>query len=144
MNPVLSGQITGICPLNTGCAVLDQLMAALAAENDATGLDQALDLRLALAEDESTAILDLYFRLRNTLGDRHYLACYRLRRWLEGQFVALVSPSRREAGQAVGLRLDAADFAALRRHCLACAGLTADSWEVRVRYLPQAGARQIG
>lgn len=110
---------TAACPLNTGCAVLDQLMAALAAEGDFEGLDAALDLRLALATDETEAILGQYFQLRGRVGERHYLACYRLRRWLEGQYSALVTLSRMSPACEVALHLDAVSLQAVCARCLA-------------------------
>jgi len=132
---------TGIgCPLNHGTAVVDQLLAAItrdhADESFEAALDAALDLRLLLAaEADADTILTAFFRLRRIAEERHYLACFRLRRWLETQFCALVQFNRCQPPRTLPLILDLASCADLRARC-AC--LAADdvhnlSW-VRVRF----------
>lgn len=104
------------CPLNAELAVLDQLLAALAAPGEETGLDLALDLRWELMQRvEAESVLAIFFRLQAVVGDRHYLACYRLRRALETTLRAAVRCNRREPAQIVTLRLDVAHIPALRR-----------------------------
>jgi len=112
------------CPLNHGVFVLDQLLAALSENRDAAGLDVALDLRLALAgKAEPAVVLALFFRLRATVEESHYLACYRLRRWLDGHYVAHVQLDRSRPATAVTLQLaPAASLPALREQCIASAG----------------------
>lgn len=115
------------CPLNHGLAVLDQLLATLTGEPaDAAALDLALDLRWQLSQPHAPeSVLREFFRLRATVEDRHYLACYRLRRWLETQFVAEVSFARTQPARRLGLHLAVANLHELRAQCVARA--TADS-----------------
>ena len=116
--------IAADCPLNHGVFVLDQLLAALSENRDAAGLDAALDLRLALAgKAEPAIVLALFFRLRATVEESHYLACYRLRRWLDAHYVAHVQLDRSRPAKAVALQLaPAASLPALREQCIASAG----------------------
>jgi hypothetical protein len=112
----------GLCPLNHGVAVLDQMMAALLKEGDSASLDAALDLRCLLAgSSDATAIVREFYRLRAQIEEHHYLACYRLRRWLEANLIAWVAPDRHLAPVRTGLRLDCANFDALRERCAALA-----------------------
>lgn len=134
------------CPLNHGTAIVDQLLAAItrdrADEAFESSLDAALDLRLLLdAEADVDSILTAFFRLRRLAGERHYLACFRLRRWLETQFCALVYFNRHEPPRTVPLTLDLHHCADLRTRC---AGLAADNicdpfW-VRVRFARSTAA----
>ena len=127
------------CPLNHGTAVVDQLLAAItrdrADESFEAALDAALDLRLLLAGDaDPDTILAAFFRLRHIAEERHYLACFRLRRWLEAQFCALVYFNRCEPPRTLPLILDLASCADLRARC-AC--LAADD----VRHVPWVRVR---
>ncbi len=135
---IATSPATLACPLNDGLAVLDQLLAGLTEEVDAPALDIALDLRWELSQPHAPeTILREFFRLRAAIEERHYLACYRLRRWFESQFIARVSFDRTQPEQRVGLRLDVTDMQALITHCLACAGAnrtTSARWS-RVRFL---------
>ncbi len=124
------------CPLNDGLAVLDQLLAALTRDDEPAAFDAALDLRWQLQERTSAdAALRDFFRLRALVEERHYLACYRLRRWLETQLVARVSPDRHQPAQLIGVRLDASDYSALCAQCLnlAAAEVQFTPW-ARVRF----------
>lgn len=128
------------CPLNHGLAVLDQLLATLTGEPaDAAALDLALDLRWQLSQPHSPeSVLREFFRLRATVEDRHYLACYRLRRWLETQFVAEVSFARTQPACRLGLRLDVASLDALGVQCVVRAAAdssAAPAWS-RVCFVP--------
>ncbi|MCC6414434.1 MAG: hypothetical protein IT582_00780 [Opitutaceae bacterium] len=111
------------CPLNDGVAVLDQLMAGLSLANEQQALDLALDLRGALQSANSAeAALELFFALRNTVEERHYLPCYRLRRWLQSRVRAFVRLDRQQSPSPAAVSLDQADIPALRDYCLATLG----------------------
>ena len=110
------------CPLNHGVAALDQLLASLRGDDDSEAFDTALDLRSLLSNaTDATAIIREFYRLRSLVEERHYLACYRLRRWLEGQLIAWVSPQRHHAERATAVRLDAMCFDHLTDRCIASA-----------------------
>jgi hypothetical protein len=107
------------CPLNHGLTVVDQLLAALTCDDEPAAFDTALDLRWQLQQPTNAdAVLRDFFRLRALVEERHYLACYRLRRWLNAQLVARVVPDRHQPAQIVGVRLDASDYASLCAQCL--------------------------
>lgn len=123
------------CPLNHGLAVLDQLLAALTGPDDAPARDIALDLRWQLMQPHSPeVVIREFFRLRAAAEEQHYLSCYRLRRWLESQFVAHVSFDRTQPAHRITLRLDLDDFAELCSHCVACAADGAAVTWSRVRF----------
>lgn len=131
------------CPLNSGVAVTDQLLAAITRDHRAddfeSALDAALDLRLLLAaEADAESILKAFFRLRRVAEDRHYLACFRLRRWLESNFFARVFLDRSQPPACVPLRLDVCDCTALRTRCTlaAVSGHALPNW-VRVHFVAQ-------
>lgn len=108
------------CPLNDGLAVLDQLMAGLSLAQESRALDLALDLRHALrSAAPAEMVIALFFSLRDTIEERHYLPCYRLRRWLQGQIQAWVRVDRQQPPVAAAVTLDQADLNALRDFCLA-------------------------
>jgi hypothetical protein len=100
-------------------AVLDQILAALTPEDAASVYDTALDLRSWLRRaDDAGAVVGDFIELRALIGNRHYLACYRLRRWLESHIVAHVTLDRRDAPRVVSVRLDAPNLAMLRARCV--------------------------
>lgn len=115
------------CPLNHGVAVVDQLLAAITGspEFDANALDVALDFRLLLANStDAEEILQAFFRVRAAVEDHHYLACFRLRRWIEAQFAALVRADRTQPFREVPVRLTANSY---RELCARCAFDAADN-----------------
>lgn len=113
------------CPLNDGLAVLDQLMAGLSLAQESRALDLALDLRHALrSAAPAEAVIALFFKLRDTIEERHYLPCYRLRRWLQGRVKAWVRLDRQQPPIAAAVTLDQADLNALRDFCLATTAVT--------------------
>ncbi len=128
------------CPLNHGTAVVDQLLAAItrdrADESFEIALDAALDFRLLLAtETDPETLLSAFLRLRHIAEERHYLACFRLRRWLETQFCALVYLDRCQPPLTLPLTLDLANCTQLRTRCacLAADDLRNLPW-IRVRF----------
>jgi hypothetical protein len=88
--------------------VIDELLSTPGA---ATGeeTDRLLDLRWKLRQrSEAEAALRLFCELRLSMERRHYLAFFRIRRWLENHLQAAV-------------RMDHYCVEAIRRMCL-CAG----------------------
>ena len=139
--PVRSSRLE--CPLNSGMAVTDQLLAAITRDHSSddfeVALDAALDLRLLLAANaDAETLLAAFFRLRRIAEDRHYLACFRLRRWLESNFSARVFFDRSQPPTCVPLRLDVCDCTALRTRCILAAlqGEMIPAW-VHVRFAAQ-------
>ena len=110
------------CFLNDGCRIVDQLLAGMDASRDGAAFDAALDLRWLLAtSDDADQLLETFFRLRDLVEETHYLACYRLRRWLESRIVARVWPDRHRPAVEVPVRLSGTGIEAVRRRCLAMA-----------------------
>ena len=73
--------IAALCPFHDGAATLDLLLAELD-PRDVELFDAALDLRSLFATDgDVTASRAQLARLGTLLGERHYLAFYRVRCW---------------------------------------------------------------
>jgi hypothetical protein len=97
------------CPFHDGAATLDGLMAEAAGERDDEFLNAALDLRSLMVERrKAEACLAQLFALRARLDGRHYLAFYRVRRWVQREIVAQIRPDRTSPWAARDLPLDAA------------------------------------
>jgi hypothetical protein len=70
-----------LCPFHDGAPTLDALLAELD-PRDSELFDAALDLRsVAVAGEDAGACAEQLFRMRSLLGERHYLAFYRVRCW---------------------------------------------------------------
>lgn len=126
------------CPLNRGLAVVDQLLAEITRRHAVRELDAALDFRCALvdATDPHELLLE-FFRLRVVVEERHYLECYRLRRWLESRFVASVRCDRAQPPVEVPIRLDGRGLRQSLDRCAVTAarGAAVPAWAV-VRVVP--------
>jgi hypothetical protein len=101
--------------------VIDELLT----EPSATSGEEAdllLDLRwkLGTREDAEDA-LRLFCDLRRRMEVRHYLAFFRLRRWLEHHLLAAVRSGPAAEAQYVGVPLDYYCVEAIRRICLCTA-----------------------
>jgi len=108
-----------LCPFHDGAATLDGLLAELDA-HDAATFDCALDLRSLLAEGrDAEACLDKLFRLRALLDGRHYLAFFRVRRWVQRCIVAQLRADRRSIWTTREIPLDVARLDELTNLCLA-------------------------
>ena len=111
----------GACRPKCSLEVVDELLSTPGA---VTGeeVDLLLDFRSLLrARHEAEATLQVFCDLRRRLEQQHYLAFFRLRRWLENQMIAEVrSPSSAEIVR-VPLRLDFYCVEAVRRLCLCVA-----------------------
>jgi hypothetical protein len=128
------------CPLNHGVAVVDQLLAAITRDGNAAALDVALDFRLLLASStDADTILREFFRLRAAVEDGYYLACFRLRRWLQSEIVALVKLDRSQPVRQACIKLDATSYRELCARCAfdAAAGELLSPW-VRVSFASAA------
>jgi hypothetical protein len=86
--------------------------------------DELLDLRWMLRRrSDAEATLRLFCKLRLRMEHRHYLAFFRIRRWLENNISAHVSVTPIQTPEAVELKLDHYCVEAIRRVCL-CASLS--------------------
>lgn len=123
------------CPLNDGIAVVDQILAVLTPRDGRAAYDAALDLRSLLRQHTNAdAVLSDFIYLRAIIEDRHYLACYRLRRWLETQIVAHVTLDRGQPARIVSVRLDVPSMATLRVRSLDAAAVGGEVMQARVQF----------
>ena len=85
-------------------------------------VDALLDLRFLLRHgDDAEAILKVFCQLRLAMEASHYLAFYRLRRWLENHVEAQVRLCRGLPETTVVLKLDRFCLEAVRSQCLRAA-----------------------
>jgi hypothetical protein len=125
----------GFCRPKCSLEVVDELLSTPLA---VTGeeMDLLLDFRSLLrARSDAEATLRLFCELRRRLEQRHYLAFYRLRRWLENQLIAQVSSAMIDELGQVSLHLDYYCIEAVRRQCL-CAAIQQEtaSFPARLRF----------
>ncbi len=110
------------CHWRCALEVIDELLGqpgAIAGED----ADLLLDLRWQLRQGrDAEAALRLFCELRLRLEQRHYLAFFRIRRWLENHLVASVRICPAAEPQIVPVALDHYCVEAIRRVCL-CAAL---------------------
>ncbi len=103
-----------------------ELITDLLAEPGAVTSEEAdslLDLyQLLKCRRDAEASLRLFCQLRRRLEPRHYLAFYRLRRWLENQVVVQAYPDKNAPPVVAPVRLNLYCVEAVRRQCL-CAAL---------------------
>lgn len=106
------------CPFRDGPATLDGLLAEIGAQGG-EALDVALDLRFAYQQrHDAESCVALALRLRRLLGDRHYLAFYRVRVWLSRALAAEVRSHRGEAWERVALPIQASALEPLEHACV--------------------------
>lgn len=106
------------CPFRDGPATLDGLLAEIGAQGG-EALDVALDLRFAYQHrHDAEACVALALRLRRLLGDRHYLAFYRVRVWLSRALAAEVRSHRGEGWKRVPLPIQASALELLEHACV--------------------------
>ncbi len=110
------------CHWRCALDVIDELLGqpgAIAGED----ADLLLDLRWQLRQGtDAESALRLFCELRLRLEQRHYLAFFRIRRWLENHLVAAVRICPAAEPQFVPVKLDHYCVEAVRRVCL-CAAL---------------------
>jgi hypothetical protein len=110
------------CRWRCAIEVIDQLLSepSIITGRDA---DDLLDLRWKLLNsDDAEGTLKLFCAVRRRMERRHYLAFFRIRKWLENHLLATVILSPDGDQQLVSLRLDHYCLEALRRAAL-CAAL---------------------
>jgi hypothetical protein len=111
----------GACQLRCSLEVVDELLSTPGAVSGEDS-DVLLDLRYVLrARQDAERALRLFCELRLRLERRHYLAVYRLRRWLENHIVAEVRSCPATVPARIRLRLNTYCVEAVRRSCLCAA-----------------------
>src|SRR5215469_7270526 len=111
----------GSCRPKCSLEVVDELLSM---PDAVTGeeVDLLLDFRSLLrAGHDAEETLRMFCDLRRRLEQRHYLAFYRLRRWLENHVVAMVSSAGSNQNAHVHLRLEFCCVEAVRRRCVCVA-----------------------
>ena len=112
------------CHWRCAIEVIDELLSQ---HSFITGdeADDLLDLRWTLIQaDDAEGTLRLFCAVRRRMEQRHYLAFFRIRRWLENHIVARVVLSPGADEEQVRLKLDHYCVEALRRSSL-CVALQA-------------------
>lgn len=103
--------------------VIDELLGQPRSAVSGEEVDLLLDLRWQLRRrTEGEAALRLFCDLRRRMENRHYLAFFRIRRWLENQLVAAVQICPAADSRELPVKLDHYCVEAIRRVCL-CASL---------------------
>ena len=101
--------------------VVDELLREGAITGEES--DLLLDLRWKLRQrEDAEGLLRLFCDLRLRMEQRHYLAFFRIRRWLENHLIANVRICPAADPHLVGVKLDYYCVEAVRRVCL-CAAL---------------------
>ena len=116
--------------------VIDDLLAEPGAVSGEE-MDQLLELRWHLRHrDGAEQTLRLFSYLRRRMEHRHYLAFFRIRRWVENHLVAEVRLCPAAEPHVVSVKLDHYCVEALRRVCLCSAlGKGAVLLAPRLRFL---------
>ncbi len=122
--PTLIDAVCGPASCRDRCAleVIDELLAERGA---VTGeqMDRLLDLRWQLRHRaEAEMALRIFCELRLPMESRHYLAFFRLRRWIENHLVAAVRFCPAAEPYFVPVKLGYFCVEAIRRACI-CAAL---------------------
>ncbi|HEY0257323.1 MAG TPA: hypothetical protein VGC39_07765 [Candidatus Methylacidiphilales bacterium] len=116
----------GQCRCRCALEVIDELLC----EHDSISgdeADQLLDLRWKLGRREDAEMaLRLFCDLRIRMEQRHYLAFFRIRRWLESYVLASVHTASTEEAELFPVKLDHYCVEAIRRMCL-CQALAKQS-----------------
>lgn len=110
------------CRRRCALEVIDELLRQPGAI-DGDEADRLLDFRWKIGRrEDAEETLRLFCDLRLRLEHRHYLAFFRIRRWLENNLLASVQPCQAAEARFVHLRLDHFCVEAIRRSTL-CAVL---------------------
>lgn len=103
--------------------MIDELLGLPRTMVSGEEVDLLLDLRWQLSRrTEGEAALRLFCDLRRRMENRHYLAFFRIRRWLENHVAAAVQICPAAAPRELPVKLDHYCVEAIRRVCL-CASL---------------------
>jgi hypothetical protein len=109
------------CRLRCSLSVIDELLSTPDAVSG-DDVDLLLDFRhLLRAREDAEATLRLFCELRRRLEQRHYLAFYRLRRWLENHVTANISVCQAAPPVRMPVKLNFYCVEAIRRLCLCTA-----------------------
>jgi len=109
------------CQWRCALDVIDELLRQPGAVTGAE-MDQLLDLRWQLGQATAAEVaLRLFCTLRIGMERRHYLAFFRIRRWLENHLVSVCRSADGTVVQEVPVRLDHYCVEAVRRVCLCTA-----------------------
>lgn len=118
-----SGCAPATCRWRCALEVVDELLRLPRKAVSGEEVDLLLDLRGQLRRrTEAEAALRLFCDLRRRMENHHYLAFFRIRRWLENHLVATVRVCPAVDVRLVPVRLDHPCVEAIRRVCL-CASL---------------------
>ena len=113
----------GTCRWRCALDVIDELLRAPRHTVSGEEADLLLDLRWQLRRrTEAETVLRLFCDLRIRLENRHYLALFRIRRWLENHLTASVRVCPAAQERTLPVKLDHYCVEAIRRVCL-CASL---------------------
>jgi hypothetical protein len=100
--------------------IIDELLALHGVSGEAT--DLLLELRWLVRQSrDAEATLRVFCDVRRRLEQQHYLALFRIRRWLEGRLQARVRLVAHGAERIVPVKLDHYCVEAVRRVCLCSA-----------------------
>ena len=120
-NPADSACSPGLCRTRCALEVIDELLG-LTGKVTGEESDLLLDLRWKLRQaSEAEETLRLFCDLRVRMEQRHYLAFFRLRRWLENHLVAAIQICPAAEPERVPVRLDLYCVEAIRRVSLCAA-----------------------
>lgn len=129
------------CQWRCALEVIDELLGARKGVSGEQ-MDALLELRWHVHQRrEAEVALQLFCALRLEMEGGHYLAFFRIRRWLENHLVAAVRPAAGGALHFVPVKLDFYCAVAIRRACLCGALGQAAGWEAPVlefRFRPLA------
>lgn len=118
-----SARLWQSCNSRRAMTVIDELLSQ---RSSITGdeADLLLDLRWTLGHgDDAEGTLRLFCELRLAMERRHYLALFRVRRWLERHVQASIYNASTKQTQFVGIKLDYYCVEAIRRASL-CVAIT--------------------
>lgn len=134
------------CRWRCALEVIDELLSSHGSQVAGEEVDLLLDLRWQLRQRaDAEHVLRLFNDLRIRMERRHYLAFFRIRRWLENHLVASVQLCPAAEPHLVPVKLDRYCVEAIRRICL-CSALGRGSVLIapRVRFAFRSVAAALG
>lgn len=117
------GCVAATCRWRCALEVIDELLRGNREALRGEEADLLLDLRWQLRQrTEAETALRLFCDLRRRMEGRHYLAFFRIRRWMENHLVAVARVCPAGEAREMPVRLNHYCVEAVRRACL-CASL---------------------
>ena len=117
------GCVAATCRWRCALEVIDELLRGDRETVRGEEADLLLDLRWQLRQRaEAETALRLFCDLRRRMEGRHYLAFFRIRRWLENHVVAVARMCPAGEAREIPVKLNHYCVEAIRRACL-CASL---------------------